>query len=89
MTKQSLLAMGFAAVLVSACGGGGGGGGDNDPLVTEAVPANAATNPEAATEYVTALTAVPESTTDTLEPITDLPETLATDDTAEPALIAE
>lgn len=85
MSKKTLLAMGFAAALLSACGGGGG----HDTPVTEAVPSQAATSSVAATAYVTELVAVAPATTDSLEPITNLPETLAADDTAEPALIAE
>ncbi len=85
MSKKTLLAMGFAVALLSACGGGGGGG--PDIPVTEAVPSSASTSSTAATEYVAELSTEPESTTDELEPITDLPTTLATDDTAEPAAV--
>ena len=83
MTKQTLLAMGFAAALLSACGGGGGGG--SIPGV-EAVPAAASTDSVAATSYVAELAALPASTTDTLEPVA-VPETLASSDTDEPAAV--
>ena len=83
MSKQTLLAMGFAAVLLSACGGGGGGG--STPVI-EAVPAAASTDPGAATSYVAELAAGPASTTDTLEPLV-VPATLATSDTDEPAAV--
>lgn len=82
MTKQSLLLMSCAAVLLTACGGGGSQG----PTVTEFVPAAASTDSVAATNYVAALTAVPASTTDTLEPVA-VPDTLASSDTDEPAVI--
>ncbi len=83
MTKQSLMLTGCAALLLSACGGGGGGG-NNTPPVTEAVPAAAATDSAAATQYLVELTATAPATSDTLEPIAALPDTLASDDTAEP-----
>ena len=86
MSKKTLLAMGFAVALLSACGGGGGGGIDSIP-VTEAVPSGASTSSTEATEYVAELSTEPESTTDSLEPISNLPETLATDDSAEPAAV--
>ena len=57
------------------------------PPVTEAVPAEAATSPTAATQYVADLTAVATTQTDTLEPVATLPDSLATDDTAEPRLV--
>ena len=83
MTKQTLLAMGFAAALLSACGGGGG---NSSIPVTEAVPAAASTDSVAATSYLSELTAVPASTTDTLEPVT-VPDMLASSDTDEPVAI--
>lgn len=89
MTKQSLLAMSCAAVLLSACGGGGGGGAPDVTPVTEAVPAEASTDSGAAITYVSALVAVPESTSDMLEPVTPVPDMLATDDTGEPVVIPE
>ena len=85
MSMKTLLAMGVALALLSACGGGGGGGINSIP-VTEAVPAAASTDPVAATSYVSELTAVPESTTDTLEPVA-VPEMLASSETAEPAAV--
>lgn len=88
MTKYTWLALGGAAMLLSACGGGGGHGTDV-PAVTEAVPAAVATDPAAATTYVAALSAVPESTSNSLEPITNVPDTLATDETGDPTLIPE
>lgn len=86
MTKQSLILSGCAALLLSACGGGGGGGGSTPP-VTEAVPAAAATDSVAATQYLVDLTAVTPTNSDTLEPVAALPDTLASDDTAEPRAI--
>ena len=88
MNQRVLAVLVGAAALVSACGGGGGG----DPIVvvppvTEAVPAAAATSPAAATQYVTELTAVPPAQTDSLEPVAALPDSLATDDTAEPKAV--
>lgn len=83
MSKKTLLAMGFAVAMLSACGGGGGGG---STPVTEAVPSGASTSSTEATEYVAELSTEPESTTDTLEPVT-VPDTLATDDSAEPAAV--
>lgn len=82
MTKQSLILSG-CAVLLSACGGGGGGG-SNTPPVTEAVPAVAATDSAAATQYLVELTAVTPANSDALEPVSVLPAMLASDDTAEP-----
>lgn len=81
----------MGTVLLAACGGGD----DHEPMaaapgpvvtvpeVTVAVPAEVATSPTAATTYVTALSSLPEASTDTLEPV-DVPDTLAQDDTAEP-----
>ena len=86
MSKKTLLAMGFAVAMLSACGGGGGGGGRDIP-VTEAVPSGASTSSVEATTFVAELSTEPESTTDSLEPIAVLPDTLATDDTAEPAAV--
>jgi hypothetical protein len=86
MTKQSLILTGCAALLLSACGGGGGGG-NSTPPVTEAVPAAAATDSAAATQYLVDLTAVTPANSDTLEPVAALPDTLASDDTAEPRAI--
>lgn len=83
MTKQTLLAMGFAVALLSACGGGGGG---NSIPVVEAVPAAASTDSAAATSYVSELASVPASTTDTLEPV-PVPAMLASSDTDEPVAI--
>ena len=86
-SKPMFLAAACAAALMTACGGG------SDPVVavvppvTEAVPAEAATSPAVATQYVTALTAVAAAQTDTLEPVATLPDSLATDDTAEPKAI--
>ena len=71
--------------LLSACGGGGGGG-SRGPGVTEAVPAAVSSDPVAATNYVSALAAVPANSSDTLEPVS-VPDTLASSDSAEPAAI--
>jgi hypothetical protein len=85
-SKKMFVAVACAAALMTACGGG------SDavvvvPAVTEAVPAEAATSPTAATQYVADLTAVAAVQTDNLEPISNLPDSLATDDTAEPRLV--
>jgi hypothetical protein len=73
-------------VLMTACGGG-----DDDPApappVTSAVPAEAQTSSASATTYVAALSVVDAGTSDTLEPIATLPDSLASDDTAEPAAV--
>ena len=82
MTKQTLLAMGFAAALLSACGRGGG----SNPIAVTEVPAAASTDSVAATSYVAELAALPASTTDTLEPVA-VPATLASSDLDEPAPI--
>ena len=87
MSKQTLLLMSFSVVLLTACGGGGGGG-DADFDVTTGVPAQATTDPLLATVYIGALTEVPTSTTDTLEPVA-VPDMLATSDSAEPVAIPE
>ena len=85
MSKKLFVAAFCAAALMTACGGG------DDPVVvpavTEAVPAAAATSPTAATQYVADLTATAPAQTDTLEPVSTLPDSLATDDTAEPKAI--
>ncbi len=86
MNKQMFVALVCASALITACGGG------SDavvmaPAVTEAVPAEAATSPAAATQYVAALSAVPAEQTDSLEPVNPVPDSLATDDTAEPRLV--
>ncbi|MFM9917839.1 MAG: hypothetical protein ACKVOX_18710 [Rhizobacter sp.] len=81
MSKQSWVFVSCVALLLSACGGGGG---SNTPPVTEAVPAAAATDSEAATQYLAQLTAVTPANSDALEPVAALPDKLATDDTAEP-----
>lgn len=77
-----LLASGLT---LSACGGGG----DHPvatvtPPVTQAVPAAAATEPSVATQYVSELSSTPEAQAESLEPVA-LPDTLATDDMAEPS----
>ncbi|HOX67738.1 MAG TPA: hypothetical protein PKV56_07700 [Burkholderiaceae bacterium] len=82
MTKQSIFLGSCVALLLSACGGGGGG--DSTPPVTEAVPSAAAADSEAATQYLVQLTETAPASTDRIEPITDLPDKLAADDTAEP-----
>lgn len=88
MSKKILLAMGCAVALLAACGGGGGGGGGGGSTpVTAAVPSGASTSSTEATAYVAELSTEPESSTDSLEPIADLPAALATDDTAEPAAV--
>ena len=83
MTKQNLLLIGCASLLLTACGGGGGGG-SNDFDVTTGVPQAAVTDSTIATAYVGALTEEPESRTDTLEPISVLPDTLGSSETDEP-----
>lgn len=83
MTKQSLMLMGCAALLLSACGGDGG---VDTPAVTVSVPANASTDSAAATQYLAELTAVTPANSDTLEPVV-APALLASDDTAEPKAI--
>lgn len=75
-----------AALLAAGCGG------RNDavvmtPAVTEAVPAEASTSASAATQYIAALSAVPAAQTDALEPVNPVPDSLATDDTAEPRTV--
>lgn len=72
--------------VVSACGGGGDNG--TKPVtatadVTAQVPTAAAVEAAAATSYVSALADQPPAKTDVLEPVA-VPDTLATDDTAEP-----
>jgi hypothetical protein len=74
------------AALMTACGG------RSDavvvaPAVTEAVPAEASTSASAATQYVATLSALPAEQTDNLEPVNPVPDSLATDDTAEPRLV--
>lgn len=86
-----LLATVAAATVLVACGGGDDGD-TNAPTttapadVTAQVPTAAATSPDVATVYVSDLSAVPESTSDVLEPVV-VPEMLASDDSAEPALV--
>ncbi|KNZ34346.1 MAG: hypothetical protein AD742_02970 [Methylibium sp. NZG] len=75
-----------ASVLAAGCGG------RNDavvvtPAVTEAVPAEASTSASAATQYIAALSAVPAEQTDALEPVNPVPDSLGTDDTAEPRTV--
>jgi hypothetical protein len=82
MTKQSIFLGSCVALLLSACGGGGGG--DSTPPVTEAVPSAAATDSEAATQYLVQLTETAPASTDRIEPIAELPDKLAIDDTSEP-----
>jgi hypothetical protein len=84
MSKQILGVVACAAVLLAACGGSDGA---PTPAVTEAVPADASTSSAAATRYVAALTAVASVQTDSLEPVSPVPDTLATDDTAEPKVV--
>ena len=84
LVRAAVLGIVTTTMLV-ACGGG-----DDDPppkvAVTEAVPADAATSSSVATGYVAELSAVPASTTDTLEPVA-VPEMLAQDDSGEPATV--
>lgn len=78
----------IASLVVSSLSACGGGSSSQAPVAaTAAVPAEAATSPAAATSYVGALSVVAEAQTDSLEPIAALPDSLATDDTAEPALV--
>lgn len=87
MSKQIMvLALLGASALMAACGG------RSDavvmtPAVTEAVPAEASVSASAATQYIAALVAVPADQTDSLEPVNPVPDSLATDDTAEPRLV--
>lgn len=74
-----------SGLTLSACGGGG----DHPvaavtPPVTEAVPAAATTDSSVATQYVSELSSTPEAQAESLEPVV-LPDTLATDDMAEPS----
>lgn len=77
----------LTASLLTACGGGGDdhpaqpGSGNAD--VTTQVPAAAATDSAAATSYTSSLADTPPSTGDSLDPVA-VPDTLGTDDTAEP-----
>ena len=87
MNQRVIVAVLGAAALLTACWGR-----DDDrvaavPPVTEAVPAEAATSSTAATQYVADLTAAATTQTDSLEPVSTLPDSLATDDTAEPKLV--
>ena len=89
-SKQGLRIVGivWAVGALAGCGGGGGG----DPLagpVTVEVPAQTATSAAAATSYVAALATVSPADGDALEPIAKLPDSLATDDTAEPRAVAD
>ena len=77
----------IASLVVSALSACGGSSSPAPVAVTAAVPAEVATSPAAATSYVGALSVVAEAQTDSLEPIAALPDSLATDDTAEPALV--
>ena len=87
MNQRTLLLLAGALAMLSACGG------RSDPVtvvvppVTEAVPAEAATSPAAATQYVAELATVAETRTDGLEPIATLPDSLAVDDSAEPKTV--
>lgn len=77
----------LTASLLVACGGGG----DDHPTtpgsanadVTTQVPAAASTDATAATSYTNSLANTPPSTGDSLDPVA-VPDTLGTDDTAEP-----
>jgi hypothetical protein len=84
-SKHAALAV-CTVVLMTACGGD-----DDDPVptppVTSAVPADAQTSSASATTYVAALAVVDAGTSDTLEPISALPDSLASDDTAEPRAV--
>ena len=77
----------LTASLLAACGGGGDdhpttpGPGNAD--VTTQVPAAAATDSAAATSYTSSLADTPSSTGDSLDPVA-VPDTLGSDDTAEP-----
>ncbi len=86
MNQKLIVLLVCASALTAACGG------RSDavvmtPAVTEAVPAEASTSASAATQYVAALSAVPAEQTDSLEPVNPVPDSLATDDTAEPRLV--
>ena len=85
-TLMSLLLGG--AALMAGCGGGSDEGTPVASVpVTEAVPAEAATSPDAAMQYMTSLTAVTADASDTLEPVSALPDNMAIDDTAEPKVV--
>ncbi len=81
MTKQTLLLMSCAALLLTACGGGGS---RNDEPAFSLVPSSAVSSSVGATAYVADLSSSPATATDTVEPISALPDTLPTDDGAEP-----
>ncbi len=86
MNLKMFVILACAPMLVTACGG------RSDavvvtPPVTEAVPAEASTSASAATQYVAALSALAAEQTDTLEPVNPVPDSLATDDSAEPRLV--
>lgn len=85
-TKKTWALMAGMVALMTACGGS-----DDAPApvppVTEAVPAEAQTSSAAATAYVAALSVVDAGTSDALEAITRLPDSMASDDTAEPRAV--
>lgn len=87
MNMQNMLGVLCAAALMAACGGRNDTVAAVVPPVTEAVPAEAATSPAVATQYVADLAAVAATQTDSLEPVANLPDSLATDDAAEPKLV--
>jgi hypothetical protein len=87
MNTHKFVGVACVAAVMAACGGGSDPVAVVVPAVTEAVPAEAATSPAAATQYVAALTAVAATQTDNLEPVGNLPDSLATDDTTEPKLV--
>jgi uncharacterized lipoprotein YajG len=83
---KTVVVLACAPILVTACGG------RSDavvltPAITEAVPAEASASASAATQYVAALSALAAEQTDALEPVNPVPDSLATDDTAEPRLV--
>ncbi|MBH1988260.1 MAG: hypothetical protein I8H76_13130 [Burkholderiales bacterium] len=85
--RSALASLILAASLLSACGGGGDDGGvkpvaGSVDVTTQVAPA-AATDAAAATSYTSSLADTPASTGDTLDPVA-VPDTLGTDDTAEP-----
>lgn len=76
-----------SVMLLSACGGGGDGGDKAQPVtattdVTDQVPVAASVDANAATAYVSALSATSPAVTDTKDPV-DASAPLATSDNQE------
>jgi ABC-type glycerol-3-phosphate transport system substrate-binding protein len=79
MMKSSWILAVCAAAALAACGGG-----DDEPAVTEAVPASASANVDNFVGYLRQLVA---SSADTLEPVDVSGVTPPTDDMAPPAVV--